>query len=420
MMKSLVLSVIAIFVTSWSFAGGETGDILVTASGGSNPSLALSKDGETAYLVWVDMSTEEPVLLFTRVDWDKGMVGTPVRVNHTPGDVDFHHQASPLVRVGPEGNIYVAWQTTFPVEGRMFPASNLKFSRSTDGGMSFTHPIFVNDDHEGKPTSHTFHGMSVGPDGSVYLSWIDGRRAEQSKKAEQKGHGNHDEHHHHSEVGPDIRVARSVDRGRSVGEGVIVDSEACPCCRTAVTVGPRGEVYVAWRKHYPDNIRDIAFSRSGDHGLSFSAATRIYPDDWKIDGCPHHGPSLAVADDGEVHAAWYSGKEGAAGSKYAISADAGESFQQSGKIIYSSGSETSNPSMVLLPEGQALIATEEWDNTSQRIRVGLFSEQREEILSVPGKFPSMASNGKTCAVAWLSGESILVRHLVLPEELGSR
>jgi len=32
---------------------------------------------------------------------------------------------------------------------------------------------------------------------------------------------------------------------------------------------------------------------------------RVSDDDWAIDACPHHGPSLAVTRDGTYHAAWF-------------------------------------------------------------------------------------------------------------------
>jgi hypothetical protein len=419
-MKSFLLLTLFIAVSWLSRAGGEFTPISVTGQGGSNPSVALSRDGRTAYVVWVDLSTDEPAVLCARVGWEDGVESSPVRVNDIAGDVDFHSQASPLVSVGPEGNIYVAWQSTFPVEGRMFPASNLKFSRSTDGAGSFSPSIYVNDDHEGSPTSHTFHGMDVGPDGSVYISWIDGRRSEGGRREMQGNHGHHGHHARHDAQGPDIRVARSDDQGKSFGVSAIVDSIACPCCRTAVAVGPRGEVYVAWRKLYPDNIRDIAIARSGNRGLSFSPATRIYPDEWKIDGCPHHGPSLAVADDGEVHAVWYSGKEGASGSTHAISGDTGESFPDHRRIVFSSGAETSHPAVVLLPDGDAIVAAEEWDSGANLIRVGLSSQEHKELFSAPGSFPSLAAMHEVCAVAWLRGDSVLVCRLEMHQNVGRK
>jgi hypothetical protein len=49
-------------------------------------------------------------------------------------------------------------------------------------------------------------------------------------------------------------------------EGVVVDRDVCPCCRTGPATGPDGSVYVVWRRIFEGGVRDIAIARSTDGG----------------------------------------------------------------------------------------------------------------------------------------------------------
>jgi hypothetical protein len=174
-------------------------------------------------------------------------------------------------------------------------------------------------------------------------------------------------------------------------------------------------VYVAWRKLYEGNIRDIAISRSDDGGESFSEPRRIHADEWMIDGCPHHGPSLGVDSQGNIHAAWYSGKEGASGSSYAISSDGGKEFQMIRKIEFSEGRETTHP--VIVPNvGGVILAVEEWGSGGNSVHAVLYGSKTTEVIAVPGKFPSLDVRERAGAMAFLRDDSVFVKSFVGPEE----
>src|SRR5690606_14550135 len=120
----------------------------------------------------------------------------------------------------------------------------------------------------------------------------------------------------------------STDRGRSFTPSVVVDTNSCPCCRTAITIGPDGTTYIAWRKHYPGEIRDIVVAAAPPGTLDFDEPVRVHADEWEFPGCPHAGPSLVTDEDGRLHAGWYTGKEDRQGLWYAVSDDKGRSFGQ--------------------------------------------------------------------------------------------
>ena len=265
----------------------------------------------------------------SHLDAKGALMGPRVRVNHVAGEAAGHAQAPPQVAVGPDGTVYVAWLTQRAVEGRRFPASDIRLARSEDGGKTFQPAIMVNEE-AGIPTSHHFHNLAVGPDGTVYVSWLDATardRAALNAKLTPS-------HHHHGGAasdedplpGTELHVARSIDGGRSFDPGVVVARGTCQCCRTALAVSQTGILFVGWRHIFEGRIRDIALARSADGGRTFSEPVIVHEDAWMIDGCPHSGPAISVEAAGGVHVVWYTGADGREGVYHAFSEDAGQSF----------------------------------------------------------------------------------------------
>ena len=379
--SGLVASLVALAVAAGcSMQPAPPDAILATIAAGEagHPTTAIDAERGTVYVAWVGApdATGRANVYLTRSDDGGASYAEPVRVNDIPGDAAPHAQAPAQVATGPDGTVYVAWQNNTKVEGRRFPASDLRLARSTDGGRTFEPAVYVNDDAGGPPASHTFHDLAVLPDGTVLVSWIDGREraardaamaearsatddapaagasAEDGAVADTVQHATLPAARHAAssagvaavdDVGPQIRVARSTDGGRTFGENVIVAEGACPCCRTALTVAPDGTVYLAWRTVFDGGIRDIVVARSDDGGRSFHAATPVHDDGWRIDACPHAGPSLAVDGTGRLHAAWFTGAEGASGVFHATSSDGGRTF---GAPVALASAEIMAPSQV--------------------------------------------------------------------------
>ncbi|MGH7445242.1 MAG: hypothetical protein ACREKM_10210, partial [Longimicrobiales bacterium] len=144
-------------------------DVVVVAAGSAHsPTVAVDDTGNHAFVAWVAGDDTYDVMLARSTN--AGEFSAPVRVNSIPGDAAPHEQAPAQVAVAPDGTVYVVWQNKTVVEGREFPASDLRFARSTDGGRTFEPTIFVNDDAGAVPTSHTFHNIAVAQDGTVYVS----------------------------------------------------------------------------------------------------------------------------------------------------------------------------------------------------------------------------------------------------------
>lgn len=374
-------------------------DVVVVAAGNAHsPTVAMDDTGTRAFIAWVAGDSAYDVMLARGTD--AGEFDAPVRVNSIPGDAAPHAQAPAQVAVGPDGSVYVVWQNNTVVPGRAFPASDLRFARSTDGGQTFEPTIFVNDDAGGAPTSHTFHNIAVADDGTIYVSWIDGR-ARTATGVQSGGHGAHgmavDEG-----AGPQIRVARSRDGGRTFEPSVVIAEGACPCCRTSLAIAD-GSVYIAWRDVAEGSIRDVVVARSSDGGSTWSAPTAVHADGWRIDGCPHAGPALAATADGRIHIAWYTGAPDRPGVHYA-SADSTLAFGAPGPLLTG---EWVPPSLVALAGiGNDVIAA--WDDRRADVPVLRIGDPLDAAaaIRVDGLAPAVAANGGSRVVAWLRNDTI--------------
>jgi len=401
------------------------GEAITLASGGaSNPTVAVGADG-VVHVAWID-AHEDQSNVWVASSVDGIAFGEPVRVNDIPGDAAPHEQAPAQIETGPDGALYVVWQRNTPAPGRRFPYSDLRFARSTDGGRTFQPAITVNDDLDQPPSSHTFHDVLVAADGTVWVSWIDGRVAaalaaanspvdDAAATAVGAGHAGHDLAVAGSVArpGPKIRIARSTDGGRSFDSSVVVAGDACPCCRTALAVGPAAELYVGWRTVLEADVRDVVVARSNDRGTTWNPATRVHADDWAFDACPHAGPSVAVDGDGRVHVAWYTGAAPAPGIYTAVSTDRGSTFGNVRPVLTGEWVPPSQVKLAVRDDASTLVAWDDRRAESPVVRVAVAAARtgrlHVESTGLRGTSPAVAANAGVAALAWLDGESIRVR-----------
>jgi hypothetical protein len=165
------------------------------------------------------------------------------------------------------------------------------------------------------------HSLAVAKDSRIYAAWLDERNVH-APKPSSKAEG------HHMESNRDLYVAYSTDGGRTFSANRKVASDACPCCKTALSVSADGTLYAGWRQVLPGNYRHIAVASSTDGGTKFSAPVIVSDDRWMLQGCPVSGPSLTVdSASGNLKIVWFAaGEEGAPGVYFAESKDKGRSF----------------------------------------------------------------------------------------------
>ena len=351
------------------------------------------------------------------------------RVEVARGAVSDHSQTAPRIAVAPDGAVLVLYAADRPAAGRRPPVSDLFLARSADGGRTFAAPVRVS--QAAAPTGHAYADLAVGPDGGVVVSWLDGGASDRWKAARpasapraSAGHAT-DEHHasgsHHAvpvrlvhagerhaaptggDPGTTLVVARSPDGGRTFAAPVTVAPGTCPCCRTALDVGPDGAVRVVWRQVWPGGERDAAVATSRDGGRTFGAPVRVYADRWAIDGCPHTGPAVAAGRDGRVHVAWYTGAPRRLGLWHAVSTDGGATFAT--PTALAAGAPLGQVRAARDGTGAVWLAWE--DRSSARVRVARAGSG--DTLTVAGVDPALAGTARGVTLATVVDGAVRVR-----------
>ena len=232
-----------------------------------------------------------------RLSADAGKTwSVPRRVTSAPEATDSGGDARPKIAAGPGGEVYVTWTRPLakPYTGE------IRFARSVDGGASFSAPMVVHADRQ--VITHRFDTLAVNDRGQVFVAWIDKRDQELKR-----GKGAY--------RGAAVYWAVSDDRGATFRGDYKLADYSCECCRIALLARADGAFDALWRHVFEPNIRDHALGVLTPDGRAGKAVRATF-DDWRIDVCPHHGPSLGRDASGRLHAVWFTGAASNAGVHY--------------------------------------------------------------------------------------------------------
>jgi hypothetical protein len=150
-------------------------------------------------------------------------------VSQSGADVAAHGENGPSLALTSTA-VYALWQQRSG-DG----PQQIVFARSLGMGHAFETPIIVTDKQQ--PSFNGFSSLTVAPNGNVYAVWLDGRNRKPGTF--------------------DVYLAHSSDKGASFSKNFVAVQGACPCCRPAVAFGDNREVFVAFRKVLPGDVRDI-------------------------------------------------------------------------------------------------------------------------------------------------------------------
>ncbi|MFT4928353.1 MAG: hypothetical protein ACI8WB_004472 [Phenylobacterium sp.] len=263
---------------------------------------AFAPDGK----LWRLWSAQQQ--LFFSVSGDNGVHYTqPQRVTIDAEKISSRGENRPKLAFsgGTHGssNVYISWAK--PLKGKY--TSDIRFTYSTDGGLTFAAPQTVNND--GLHIGHSFNEMVVTEDGLVTLSWLDGRERKRTKNY--KG------------------SALYMAQGRLTPEGIHFNNvkladNTCVCCRITMKPTADNKIAAMWRHIYGDNIRDHAMMTFSEKHIP-AKPIRASFDQWQINGCPHQGPGLSISAQNRYHMVWFNNGSKGKGVFYAYSDDGGVS-----------------------------------------------------------------------------------------------
>jgi len=269
----------------------------------ARPALAVTAVFDGRGGLWL-ARVEGGHLFVSRSD-DKGKTfGPAVKVNPVAENIAADGENRPKIAVTREGRAHVSYTSSLeqPFSG------HIRFSRSTDGGKTFSEPVTVNDNRE--IISHRFETLAVNDRGQVFIAWLDKRDLSAAQR----------EGRHYR--GAAVYYAVSDDGGASFAPNLKAADHSCECCRVAMAVDGEGTPVIFWRHIYGKNERDHAMLRLDGK----SSPIRVSYDRWKVDACPHHGGALSIASDGVYHFVWFDNAPERHGLFYAYTADRGETF----------------------------------------------------------------------------------------------
>lgn len=325
----------------------------------AKPSLAVTATFDEKGRLWLAAIREFHV--YVSYSDDHGVTrSAPVKVNAEPESVLGDGENRPKI-IARKGVVYISY-----TQGLAKPMTgDIRFSRSTDGGKSFSAPITVNDNRE--IISHRFDSLAVNGQGHIYVAWVDKREHSAAEKRGEKYNGSA------------IYYAMSDDGGMSFRRNVKIADHVCECCRTAMAIDTDDYPVVTWRHIYDGNIRDHALVKLDGK----MAPVRLSNENWSIAACPHHGPSLAIAADGIYHAAWFSNAQQQRGLFYAHSTDQGKTF--SGSLHFGNiEAQPSRPYVFSLGD-RVYLAWKEFDGENTAI-LGMHSGDGGKSWSAPKKW----------------------------------
>lgn len=301
----------------------------------AKPSLATTTAFDARGRLWRVM-TQGGQLHVSHSD-DRGKTfSAPVAVNSTPEHIAGDGENRPKILVR-NGIVYVSWTQALdkPMTG------HIRFSRSLDGGKTFSPPATVNDDPQ--IISHRFEAMGVNDRGQVALAWLDKRDLAAAQKEGRPY------------TGAAVYYAVSDDNGATFRPNRKLADHSCECCRVALATEPDGVPVVFWRHIYGKNIRDFALARLDEKPVP----ARATHDDWQVDGCPHHGGAISIGPDGVYHLVWFNNGPERHGLFYGSSSDHGQTFS----IPYAFGNENAqagHPDVMSLGQ-KIFVAWKEFD-----------------------------------------------------------
>ncbi|MBD2704992.1 exo-alpha-sialidase [Spirosoma sp. BT702] len=149
-----------------------------------------------------------------------------------------------------------------------------------------------------------------------------------------------------------------TSKGGKFGDVKTLDPFTCDCCNISLLVDNKGALNLYYRENQ-ENIRDIYKMISTDNGATFTKAENLFADNWKVNGCPHSGPTSSASSAGNL-IAWTSGTTDSPGIRVVT--------QQGKRLFVLDDQSAKNAFLASAPKSAVLL----WEQ-NQALETGLTS-----------------------------------------------
>ncbi len=306
--------------------------------------LVAAPDG-TLYLTWYGpggRAGERALKLATlapgRAEWSAphSVVSTPLLMENW---ADFASLA-----VGTDGALTAQWfQKPDGPEARGYDGW---YSRSHDGGRTWRAPARL---------GHEFVALAPLSGGRTLAVWLESTRFHDRHAPRPSGNPPSATRHPQSPApyAPSMKLlARLLAPDGSPLREWTVDPDVCTCCQNTAAVLPGDRVFVGYRGHTAEEIRDNKYSVFDLAAGTWSAPATLKDDGWKIAACPVNGPA-ADSRGNALAVAWFTAADGVARVQARASSDAGRTF--GAPVQVDLGRPLGRIETVMLADGSAAI-----------------------------------------------------------------
>ena len=354
----------------------------------AEPYLFTDKSG-LVYLSWIEKKEKKNWLKFSILkdeQWSPSFV-------ISSGDNWFVNWADYPLLVADGSNNLVAHFLEKSEKGTY--TYDVKLITSADQGKTWSDPKILHDD--GKKAEHGFVSM-IQYDDNYFISWLDGRNAAM------EGEGGEHEGHHGQMT---LRGAIIDKQGNKSSEWEL-DNRVCDCCQTSAAVTTNGPI-VVYRDRSDQEIRDISIIRMVNG--QWTAPKTIFPDNWKIEGCPVNGPSVAATGN-NLAVAWFSSPDKLSQVNIVFSSDGGATFNAPTRI--DEGKSIGRVDVVMLDERSAMVC---WMEGSMIKAASVYYDGKKDpsiIIASSSEsrssgFPQMTKSGNNLIFAWTDDKEKLIK-----------
>lgn len=396
-MKNLIIIIISLFIVSCAnkvtiekTVNVDSPSIITDTDFNAMGAYFNSDNNGNSILSWSEEidTLKTSILKYKIFSISNNKFGKTFTVTPSVG-MQSHHESMAKVAVNSKGIFYAVFRIADKNPVRRF-AGSIYYSISEDNGENWSEKRKLVEE-EGA-VSQSFYDIELLPDGELGLCWLDSRKLEKDKD------------------GSTLYFSKSSSNIGFINENPIAGS-TCQCCRTDIFVDSNNTINVAFRNITEGSIRDMYRTTSINNGETFSNPVPMGKDNWKIDGCPHTGPSFAD-NSKELAVAWFTGANSGIGIFFKKLTDEISLYED--KILISRLGR--HPQMIALPNESYYIVYEDFykveDKTYNNIVFHSIDKNGNETKKVISSYNTKNDhavirkiNNNQLLVAWVTNDS---------------